>query len=308
MNVLLTGGAGFIGAHVSRALLGEGHAVHILDNLSAGTPENIPDECVLHEADIRSKEAARLFEKFQFPVMIHLAAQMDVRKSVADPAFDADVNVKGLLNLMEAGKDHGLKKVVFSSTGGAIYGDPVFAPQSEAHPLNPLSPYGITKLVSEKYLAFYQNEYGIEYISLRFGNVYGPRQNPHGEAGVVAIFAKKILAGEAPTIFGDGDQTRDYVYVGDVARACLSALSCTESGVYNIGTGIETSVNRLFEGLRDLVDPQMQAHHAPGKPGEQRRSVLDIALIHEKMNWKPEVSLEEGLSRTLDWFRKSVTA
>ena len=308
MNVLLTGGAGFIGAHVSRALLGEGHAVHILDNLSAGNLENIPDGCVFHEADIRSKEAARLFQEFQFPVMIHLAAQMDVRKSVADPAFDADVNVKGLLNLMEAGKDHGLNKVVFASTGGAIYGDPVFAPQSEAHPLNPLSPYGITKLVSEKYLAFYQNEYGIEYISLRFGNVYGPRQNPHGEAGVVAIFAKKILAGEAPTIFGDGDQTRDYVYVGDVARACLSALTCTESGVYNIGTGIETSVNRLFVGLRDLVDPQMEAHYAPGKPGEQRRSVLDIALIHEKMNWKPEVFIEEGLSRTLDWFRESVTA
>lgn len=302
MKILVTGGAGFIGSHVAGAFAAAGHVVHVLDDLSSGRRANVPEDATLHVADVRSEEAARLMADEGFEVLCHHAAQMDVRKSVADPVFDAKVNVIGFLNLVEAGREHGLRKVVFASTGGAIYGEPEFVPQDESHPLRPLSPYGITKLTTEKYLYYYQQQYGVDYVALRYANVYGPRQNPHGEAGVVAIFTDMMLEGEQPRIFGDGEQTRDYVYVGDVVRANLAALDYDGSAVINVGTGTETSVNELFRTLRDLAGPETDEVHAAGKPGEQRRSVLGYERATRELGWTPQVDLREGLRRTVEWF------
>ncbi|MEQ9103597.1 MAG: NAD-dependent epimerase/dehydratase family protein [Rhodothermales bacterium] len=303
MTILVTGGAGFIGSHVAEALLGRGHDVHILDDLSGGKRENVPSGATFHEMDIRSADVQDLWNTHRFSVMYHLAAQMDVRKSVADPRFDADVNIGGFLNLMEAGRQNGLKKVVFSSTGGAIYGEPDHVPQDESHALQPLSPYGITKLCTEKYLYFYQQTYGVDFVALRYGNVYGPRQNPHGEAGVVAIFAERMLDGVQPIINGDGGQTRDYVHVFDVVRANLAALEHAGSGIFNIGTAVETDVNALFRIIRDTVAPDMEEQHGPAKPGEQLRSVLSWALAHQELGWRPEISVEAGMKATAEWFR-----
>lgn len=302
-KVLVTGGAGFIGSHISDALVARGYNVHVLDDLSSGRRENVPADATLHVLDIRDPQVHDLFARERFDLMVHHAAQMDVRRSVADPSFDADVNVRGLLNLMEAGRRNGLKKVVFASTGGAIYGEPNSVPQDESHTLQPLSPYGITKLASEKYLHYYFNEYGIPYVALRYGNVYGPRQNPHGEAGVIAIFTTKLLDGDRPVINGDGEQTRDYVFVGDVVAANLAALVYAEPDLINIGTSRETTVNELFRILRDLVDPAVPETHGPGKPGEQRRSVLDVSKARRLFDWAPSVDLRTGLSLTVDWFR-----
>ncbi len=309
MKVLVTGGAGFIGSHVADALVDRGYDVHVMDDLSGGRRANVPDAATFHELDIRSDEAADLMQRERFDALVHLAAQMDVRRSVADPRFDADVNVLGFLNLMEAGRDAGLGKVVFSSTGGAIYGDPDPAvndggPQPEGHPQRPLSPYGITKLVTERYLYFYETSYGIPYVALRFGNVYGPRQNPHGEAGVVAIFTERLLDGQQPVIYGHGEQTRDYVYVGDVVRAVLAGLDHECSETVNVGTGVETSVNTLFQTLNTITDAGADEAHAEGKPGEQQRSVLDVSRAERVLGWQPEVSLEDGLEKTVDWFRE----
>lgn len=303
MTILVTGGAGFIGSHIVDALLTAGHTVHILDDLSGGRRENVPSGAVLHEMDIRSAGVSELWSKHRFEVMFHLAAQMDVRRSVADPSYDADVNVRGFLNLMEAGRANGLRKVVFSSTGGAIYGEPEQVPQDEQHSLNPLSPYGITKLCTEKYLFFYEQTHGIEWVALRYGNVYGPRQNPHGEAGVVAIFAERMLAGQQPVINGDGLQTRDYVFVNDVVAANLKALDHEGSGIFNVGTSVETDVNTLFRILRDALAPDMPEEHGDGKPGEQKRSVLSFARSAAVLGWEPTVSVSEGLRRTAFWFR-----
>lgn len=310
-KVIVTGGAGFIGSHVSDALIGEGAEVHIVDNLEGGKLENIPDAAIFHELDIRSDEIASLFKRERFAAMVHLAAQMDVRKSVADPVFDADVNVLGLLNLLEGGRANGLEKVVFASTGGAIYGDPDpnvngGGPQPESHPQRPASPYGITKLVSEHYLRFFSETYGLPYVALRFANVYGPRQNPHGDAGVVAIFTKRLLKGEQPTINGPGKQTRDYVFVGDVVRALCSALAHDGSDVINIGTGVETDVNQLFGHLNRLTGGKAEEKHGPGMPGEQQRSVLDISQAADELGWQPEVALADGLAETVAWFRARI--
>ena len=303
-KVLITGGAGFIGSHIADALVAQGHDVHILDDLSSGARENIPAPAILHVLDVRSREAAELMRAEEFEVLVHHAAQMDVRRSVADPRFDADVNIGGLLNLMEAGRESGLKKVVFASTGGAIYGEPEYTPQDEQHPLKPLSPYGIAKLSSEKYLFFYKEQYGIDYVALRYGNVYGPRQNPHGEAGVVAIFSERLLNGDPTVVNGDGLQTRDYVFVRDVVAANLAALVYPGSGVFNVGTGVETDVNTLFRTLRDLVDPSITENHGPAKPGEQRRSVLGYELARKELGWTPTVDVQEGLAATLAYFEK----
>jgi len=305
MTILVTGGAGFIGSHVADALLGRGHTVDVLDNLSTGRRWKVPDDASLFERDIRSDAAAELVAERQYDLLVHHAAQMDVRRSVQDPAYDANVNIEGLLNLMEAGRDRGLKKVVFASTGGAIYGEPASVPQDVNHPLQPVSPYGVAKLAAEKYLQYYSHQYGIEAVSLRYANVYGPRQNPHGEAGVVAIFARQMLGGEQPVINGDGTQTRDYVYVGDVVTANLAAVDYGGSGVFNVGTGRETSVNQLFRQLRDETGADVSEEHAEAKPGEQQRSVLGIERSKEELGWAPEVRLEEGLARTVDWFRTS---
>ena len=307
--VLVTGGAGFIGSHVADRLLEEGCEVHVLDDLSGGVRENVPEGATFHELDIRSSEAAALFEEHHFAALCHLAAQMDVRKSVADPTFDAQVNVLGLLNLLEAGREAGLEKVTFASTGGAIYGEPDPAvndggPQPESHPTRPMSPYGITKLVSEHYLRFYHQTHGLEYAALRFGNVYGPRQNPHGEAGVVAIFAQRLLRGEPITINGPGEQTRDYVYVEDVVRAFVAGLAHDGSGIYNVGTGVETSVNELFTHINAFTGAGADENHGPAKPGEQQRSVLDVSHARDVLDWEPQVDVAEGLSETVDWFRE----
>lgn len=307
MRVLVTGGAGFIGSHVVDALLERDYDVHVLDDMSGGREENVPATATLHRLDIRSGEAAELIRNERFDAIFHFAAQMDVRRSVADPRFDADVNVLGFLNLMEAAREVPVQKVVFASTGGAIYGEPdpeinEGGPQPEHHPQRPVSPYGITKLVTEKYLHFYETSYGIPYGAMRFGNVYGPRQNPHGEAGVVAIFAERLLDGRQPVIYGHGEQTRDYVYVGDVVRAVLAAFDHDGSGVFNVGTGRETSVNELFRILNDITGAGAAEEHAEGKPGEQQRSVLDITHARQTLGWQPGLSLEEGLKRTVAWF------
>lgn len=304
MKILVTGGAGFIGSHVTDALLDAGHEAHVLDDFSSGRAENVRDGVPVHAFDIRSAEASRLLENERYEVIVHHAAQMDVRRSVADPRFDADVNVSGFLNLMQSGIKNGLRKVIFASTGGAIYGEPDYVPQDEKHDVRPLSPYGITKLTTEKYLFYYQAQYGVQYVVLRYANVYGPRQNPHGEAGVVAIFSQRMLANEQPVINGDGEQTRDYVYVGDVVRANTAALTYAETGIFNVGTGIETSVTELFREVRKLSGSDVPEKHVEGKPGEQRRSVLSYAHAEEELGWKPEVGLTEGLGRTVDWFRE----
>jgi UDP-glucose 4-epimerase len=308
MKILVTGGAGFIGSHVSDALISEGHEVHIIDDLSGGKRENVPAGATFHQLDIRSEQARLMCEQEQFDVISHHAAQMDVRRSVADPAFDADVNILGFLSVMEAARASGLKKVIFASTGGAIYGEPDYVPQDEAHPVQPVSPYGITKLATEKYLHFYKTAYGIDYVALRYGNVYGPRQNPHGEAGVVAIFALRMLGNEPVFVNGTGEQTRDYVYVGDVVRANLSALRFEGSGIFNVGTGVETDVNFLFRRIRELTGSSVPETHAAAKPGEQMRSVLSYARTARKLGWEPSVDVAHGLDLTVDWFSNHVDA
>ena len=308
-KVLVTGGAGFIGSHVADRLVEEGCEVHVMDDLSGGYRENVPDAATFHELDIRSEEAAALFQEHRFAALCHLAAQMDVRRSVADPRFDAEVNVLGFLNLLEAGRQNGLQKVALASTGGAIYGEPDpevngGGPQPETHPTLPMSPYGITKLVSEHYLRFYNQTHGLDYAALRFGNVYGPRQNPHGEAGVVAIFAQRLLRGQDVTINGPGKQTRDYVFVGDVVRAFVAALAADESGIYNVGTGVETDVNELFRHINEHSGAGADEIHGPAKPGEQERSVLDYSHTQRSLGWTPEVDVATGLKTTVDWFRQ----
>jgi len=304
MKILVTGGAGFIGSHVTDLLFEKGHTVHVMDDLSSGIEENVNDMVRIFFVDIRSEDASMIILEQQYDVLIHHAAQMDVRRSVSDPVFDIQVNIIGLVNLMEAGRRSGLRKVVFASTGGAIYGEPQSGPQNEQHSQQPLSPYGLSKLTSEKLLHFYLNEYGIEYVALRYGNVYGPRQNSHGEAGVVAIFCERLLAGQSTTIHGDGLQTRDYVYVSDVAQANLAALNYSdESTAFNIGTGIETDVVTLHSKLRKATGVSKAPIHGPQMPGEQRRSVLDCHKAYKQLSWKPKMSLDQGLQETAGWFK-----
>jgi len=303
VKVLVTGGAGFIGSHVTDVFLDGGHEVWALDDLSSGRRENLRPEARLVVADIRSPEAARLLESGGFEVMCHLAAQMDVRRSVTDPRFDADVNVGGFLNLLEAARKSGVRKVVFSSTGGAIYGEQDVYPAPETHPTRPVSPYGVSKASGELYLGYYRAQYGLESVALRYANVYGPRQNPHGEAGVVAIFSERLLRGETCIVNGTGQQTRDFVYGPDVARGNLLAATSDVEGPINVGTGIETDVNRLYALLADAAGTDRPAKHAPAKPGEQMRSSVDPSRAAEVLGWRPTVALEEGLRRTVDWFR-----
>ncbi len=306
MKILITGGAGFIGSHLADSFLSEGHDVFIVDDLSSGNAAYVDPRVGFYKINLCDPNIARLFEAQRFDVLCHHGAQINVRASVADPANDVEVNVKGLINLMEAGRKNGLQKVILASTGGAIYGEPDYVPQDEMHIERPLSPYGIDKLVSEHYLYFYLKTYGIPYVALRYANVYGPRQNPHGEAGVVAIFAESLLAGRQPRIYGDGRQTRDFVFVGDVVRANLKALQHSESGSFNIGTGIETDINEVYDILADLTGFERPALREPGKPGEQRRSVLDHKLAKEKLGWTPQVSIREGLSQTVEWFEQKL--
>jgi UDP-glucose 4-epimerase len=307
LNILITGGAGFIGSHVGDAYIEEGHNVVVVDNLSGGVLENINPKAKFYQLDIRSEKLEDVFQKEKIDIVNHLAAQMDVRRSVDDPKFDASVNVLGGLNLFECARKHRVKKIIFSSTGGAIYGEQDYFPADEEHPMRPLSPYGITKLCTEKYLFFYKAVYGINHVILRYANVYGPRQNPHGEAGVVAIFCNKMIKGEKPLINGDGKQTRDYTFVSDIVRANLLALKHDGSAIYNIGTGIESDVNKLFYELRNHLNPSCPEQHAPAKAGEQQRSVISFNKIERELGWHPTVQLDEGLRLTAEYFKKKVT-
>lgn len=302
-TVCVTGGAGFIGSHLVEGFLGRGCRVLVIDDLSSGRRENLPPGAELHVLDIRSPDAAALVTESGCDLLVHLAAQMDVGRSVADPVFDADVNVCGTLNLLEAARRGSVRQVLFASTGGAMYGEQESYPAPEEHPARPVSPYGVSKLAVERYLYFYHHQYGLAATCLRYANVYGERQNPHGEAGVVAIFLHRLLAGETPTINGDGEQTRDYLHVSDVVAANLAAAGRPGFHVYNVGTGREISVLDLYRGLARAAGSQAVAAHGPPRPGEQRRSSIDGSRAQRELGLAPPLPLDEGLQRTADWFR-----
>jgi len=306
-TVLITGGAGFIGSHLADAFVARGDRVLVVDDLSSGDRANVPAAAELHELDIRGGEAARLVEGAGVDLLVHQAAQMDVRRSVAEPLFDADVNVLGSLNLLEAARRGGVRRVLFASTGGAIYGEQERFPADEDHPLRPLSPYGVSKLALERYLYFYHAAYGLDAVCLRYANVYGARQSPHGEAGVVAIFLDRLLAGEPVTINGDGLQTRDYVHVTDVVRANLAAAGRRGFATFNVGTGRETSVVELYRLLAQAAGVALEPGFGPAKAGEQRRSVVDASRLAAELGVHDLRELEAGLRATTEWFRARAT-
>jgi UDP-glucose 4-epimerase len=304
-KILVTGGAGFIGSHVADRMLEIGHEVTVVDDLSTGVRSNVPGAAEFIELDIRDAgRVENLFSEHRFDAMLHLAAQMDVRRSVADAVFDAEVNIFGLLNLLNAGEKYGLKRVIFSSTGGAGYDDDVPFPTPESEPANPVSPYGITKNTSERYLRFFGREHGLGWCALRLGNIYGPRQNPHGEAGVIAIFTRKLLDGGVPRINGDGLQTRDYVYVSDVVKAFELALESDVNDFFNIGTAKETSVVELYNQILKAAELHVKAEKGPPAAGEVRRSCLANDKAKEILGWSPEVSMAEGIRATVEFFRR----
>jgi UDP-glucose 4-epimerase len=303
VRALVTGGAGFIGSHLVDALVAQGTEVLAVDDLSRGRRDQVNAAAEFTRMDVADPRLVDLIGAHRPDVVFHLAAQIDVRRSVADPMADGQTNVVGTVNLLQAGAHHGVSRIVFASSGGAIYGDTDVIPTPESHEQRPESPYGTAKLCGEAYGNLYQRMRGLEFIALRYANVYGPRQDPHGEAGVVAIVAQRLLRDEPATINGDGLQTRDYVYVDDVVRANLAAVSAKTPDAVNIGTGVETDVNGLYERLRRICGTDAPAVHADAKPGEQRRSCLEIRHARAALDWEPSVSLEDGLRRTVDHFR-----
>ncbi len=313
MKAFVTGGAGFIGSTLVDRLLAEGHTVDVVDNLTTGSLGNLAEarrngsrRLTFHQMDIRSPDVVELINKGRPEVVFHLAAQADVRVSVADPVFDADVNVLGSLRVLEGARSSGARKVVFASSGGTIYGnpDPADLPVKESHPQQPVSPYGVAKKVVADYLVAYRELHDLEFTALALANVYGPRQDPHGEAGVVAIFAGRLLSGQPSTIYGDGTQTRDFVYVDDVVDAFARAARRGGGLVLNIGTGRETSVKDLYATMANQAGTRLPALHAPARPGELARSSVDPARAGIQLGWKPWTSLAEGTAAVLDWFRQ----
>jgi len=307
VKILVTGGAGFIGSHLVDRLLQEGYEVSVVDNLSTGKRRNVNRGARFYKMDIQSASLERVFRKERPSLVMHLAAQMNVRLSVENPVFDAQANIIGTLNLLEQAVKHGTRKIVFASSGGAVYGEQEVFPAPETHPTRPLSPYGISKLTGDQYLEYYQRVSGIQYVSLRYANVYGPRQDPDGEAGVVAIFTQKMLRGERPIINGNGRQTRDFLFVEDAVEANLAVMGKEVQGIYNVGTGRETSVNDLFRMLATLTNVGCQELHGPAKKGEQARSVVDPTKLRQQLGWEPRVSLQEGLKRTVEYFRAELS-
>ncbi|MFC2094089.1 NAD-dependent epimerase/dehydratase family protein [Bacteroidota bacterium] len=306
MKILVTGGAGFIASNIADKFIEEGHDVVILDDLSTGFEKNINPKAKFVKLNIGDEKVSNLFEEEKFDVVNHHAAQMDVRRSVVDPAFDANTNILGTINLLQNSVKHGVNKFMFASTGGAVYGEQEYFPADEIHPTVPVSPYGISKLSVEKYLYFYFNEHKLNYTILRYANIYGPRQNPFGEAGVVAIFSTKLLNGEQPIINGSGEQTRDYVFVEDVVNANILTLADEESNIYNVGTGIETDVNELYNILNDIVGNGQEEKHGPAAAGEQMRSVITSEKLFDKFKWKPSTKLIDGLKETTDFFKNKI--
>ncbi|MEK7073336.1 MAG: GDP-mannose 4,6-dehydratase [Patescibacteria group bacterium] len=306
MKILVTGGAGFIGSHLVDALVARGHRVTVLDDLSTGSRGNINPRAQFVRGDVAGPVAERLVKRLKPDVIYHLAAQKDVRLSVNDPVADARVNVLGLLTLMRGAMAvGGVKRFIFTSTGGAIYGGADVLPTPEDYPARPLSPYGASKLASELYLSSYRLTGLLPFVSLRLGNVYGPRQSPQSEAGVVATWTGMLAAGKRPMVYGDGKQTRDFVYVADVVRALLMALRKGSYGTFNIGTGEETSVNTLLRMMRAVTGSDLRPIYAPARPGEERRSVLAIARARRVLGWKPQVSLEQGIAKTVSWHART---
>ena len=304
MNILVTGGAGFIGSHIVDQFLGEGHRVSVIDDLSTGKRKQVHPKAVFYKLNICGRQVEQVFQKERPLVIVHMAAQMDVRKSTEHPLFDARVNIMGTLRLLELAVRYGARKFLFASSGGTVYGEQEMLAASESHPTRPLSPYGVSKLTCEHYLEYYRRVAGLQYVALRLANVYGPRQNADGEAGVVAIFARKMLTGEQPRINGHGLQTRDFVYVGDVVEAVRAVLVAQVEGIFNVGTGVETTVNEIFARLKELTNSRCRKIHGPAKKGEQKRSVLDPGKLEKETKWTHSVSLSEGLEETVKFFQQ----
>lgn len=302
MIVLVTGGAGFIGSHIVDAYIREGHRVVVLDNLSTGKREQVHPEAVFYALDLMDPKLKDIFERENIEAINHHAAQISVTQSVANPSFDAEINIVGSLKLLELAAAHKIKKFIFASTGGALYGEQDYFPADEEHPTQPMSPYGIAKLTVERYLNYYRENFNIQPTVLRYSNVYGPRQDPHGEAGVVAIFCKQLLKDQNPVIFGDGEQTRDFVSVFDVVNASLQALSENCQGTYNVGTGKETSVNTIAASLIKASGKILSPQHNPPRMGEQRRSSINYGKFNRDHGWQPTQALDEGLKDTFDFF------
>lgn len=304
MKILVTGGAGFIGSNVVDGYLEAGHEVIVVDNLSTGHQRNLNPAARFYQMDLRAPELAELIRKEKPDVVNHHAAQIDVRRSVADPAYDASINILGSLGLLEACRTAGVKKVIYISSGGAIYGEPDYLPCDEAHPVRPLSPYGGSKYAVELYLFMYGQNYGLPYTILRYANVYGPRQDPLGEAGVVAIFTDRMLKGEPVTINGTGEQERDFIYVGDCVAANLLALEKGEGRAYNLGWGLPITVNDIYRRLKEASGYRLDASYSPAKTGETFRIYLDTTRARQELGWEPKVPLEEGIGRTVRFFQE----